>query len=270
MKRIILSFIGLLLLQLLSYAQTIKDYKGKVYIFDGYEVGKECDELGNNVAATNTTMLKGSLFTVEKVPTAATLVIKFLSWDKGSANEATYNLKAAAAAGGKPTQRFFLITLKSFTESCSEHQYASKWDVNMGTLTTPFKFRRNPSLFTTNLNLGASISAQRKLTTNWSLGLVAGLSLSQIVLDDFSTGGVVATTTERPAVTPSFSLMGGYKNINIVIGIGWDIINKTSDVEKSWTYNGKRWFGIGVGISLFNPNTDPNSTPATGDQKKGK
>lgn len=85
-----------------------------------------------------------------------------------------------------------------------------------------------------------------------------GISLTKVELDKFSTNDFVADKTERPAFTPSFSILFGFKSVNITAGIGWDIVNKISDVEKSWVYNGNRWFGIGIGINLFSSNKQDN------------
>lgn len=242
-------------MQQYSHAQNIDHYKGKIYIFDAYEVGVECDALGGNTGAS-TTMLKGAMFSVERVPDATHLVIRFLKWKKDQTKVSKYNLKASGE------RVFFLLTKAIFDASCSEHQLVPAWDINFGSMTTPFKFRSHPFLFTTNLNLGTSVAFQKKFEKSWSWGIIGGLSLSSVSLDSFSTKGIVKNVTERPAVTPSFHGMIGYKNINITIGLGWDFINRTSSIEEIWIYHGKRWIGIGIGVSLFNANSNAQGTEA--------
>lgn len=268
MKKQLFSLILLFYICSNSYSQeTIHKYKG-TYIFDAYEKVKECDVLGNNISATSTTILIGSLFTVVRVPDQKHLVIKFLDWSKKQqAKVEKYNYTIDKSTNTK-TEKFFLLEKSVFDKSCSQYTPQQRWDITFGTLTTPFKFRHNPFLFTTNLNLGTSVSFQKKFFTNWSWGVVAGLSLSSVALDSFSTKGAVMASTERPAVTPSIHAMIGYKNINLMVGFGWDIINKTSTLEKSWIYSGKRWIGIGVGVSLFNSNTTPEATHPQEGQKQ--
>ena len=200
---------------------------------------------------------------MERILDGKSVVIKFINWKKDSTNRVTYNFKSPQ----DKTPFFFSLDSTTFANSCSEYTYVGNWDITFGTFTTPFKFRHNPLLFTNNLNLGTSICFQVKKGPNWSLGFVGGLSLSSITLDNFSTKGAVPSSTERPAVTPSLNLMIGYKNINLMFGLGWDYINKTSPLEESWIYNGKHWVGVGVGISLFNSNPATASTVKAEGQK---
>lgn len=284
MKKLLLFSIACFCISFVSFSQeTIQKYKGKTYIFDAYEQAKECDYMGAN-PKDPITVLKGSLFTVERVTDNGDLVIKFLTWHlpKASAknrydialdNREKYNFKSDPSKGvnsltkQNDNVKFFLLEKNIFDKSCSEYTIQQRWNITFGTLTTPFKFRHDPFLFTTNLNLGTSVSFQKKFFTNWSWGIVAGLSLSSVVLDSFSTKGIVMTSTDRPAVTPSLHGMIGYKNINITLGIGWDIINKTSTLENSWIYNGKRWIGVGIGVSLFNSSSTPETTKPQEGQK---
>jgi hypothetical protein len=265
MKQSLFCFLSFLFFQCSFASDGIQPYKGKVYIFDSWEQAKRCDVLGNNVAGTATTMEKGAQFTVERVPDATHLVIRFLKWKNDNTKNTTYFKNTAALVGGS-SDIFFLLSKAVFDASCSEFKKEQKWDIVFGSLTTPFKFRRDPFLFTTNLNLGTSVSYQRRISSNWSFGFIGGLSLSSISIDSFSTKGFITNVTERPAVTPSIHGMFGYKNINLTIGMGWDFINRPTAVEQRWLYHGKRWVGIGIGVNLFNAGNNEQGTKA---QKQG-
>ena len=256
MKKAALLLSTFILVQHFCFSQGMQPYKGKTFIFDAYEQAQECDALGGNIGAT-IIVLKGALFTVERVPNATHLVIKFRKYNDATKRSA-FNFKTSAA--GTQEVAFFLLPKAVFDASCSEYKYEQRWDINFGALTTPFKFRSSPFLFTTNLNLGTAVSWQRKFFKNWTIGLVGGLSLSSVALDSFSTKGTVSSVTERPAVTPSFHGMIGYKNINLTLGIGWDFINRPTGIEESWIYHGKSWIGIGLGVSLFNANNNASTT----------
>lgn len=262
----------------------IEKYKGKTFIFDSYEQIKTCTNIGGNVNLSTTTAIKGSLFTVEHVMDNGDLVIVFNKWNlpkKTNSNYAIaldnrskYNFKSEPTKGIKSNATesdnilFFLLEKKVMEASCSEYTISKSWEITFGTITTPFKFRSSPFLFVTNLSLGTSVCFQKKIFSNFSWGIIGGLSLSSVTLDSFSTKGLVKTNTDRPAVTPSIHAMIGYKNINLTLGIGWDFINRTSNIEESWNYQGNRWIGIGIGVSLFNANTNTTSTSKTQDQTK--
>lgn len=265
MKQLLITLVFCIMLKSTTYAQGIQQFKGKTYIFDAYEQAIECDILGTP-AGTLTLMLKGSLFTVVRVPDATHLVIKFLKWKSDQSKISKYNYKVAAA-DSNTIEIFFLLDKSVFDASCSEYEFEQKWDINFGALTTPFKFRLSPFQFTPNLNLGTSVSYQRKFSKNWAWSIVGGISLASVSLDSFSTKGIIINATERPAVTPSVHGMLCYKTINLTLGIGWDFINRPSEIEKNWIYHRKTWIGIGIGVSLFNSNNTAQSTKAEKGQK---
>jgi len=272
----------LLVASRLDAQDNIEQYKNKTYIFDSYEQVTECSALGAPVAgAIPITVIKGSIFTVERVMANGDLVIRFNQFNlyKDPAkraiaitNRLTYNFKTEPQAAvnsvnrAQDNVRFFLLAKNTMTASCSEYVYTSSWTIYFGTITTPFKFRFKPFLFTTNLSLGAAICFQKTFHKDFSWGIIPGLSLSSVTLDSFSTRGTVTTSSDRPAITPSVHGMLGYRNINLLVGIGWDFINKTSTIEESWIYQGKMWMGVGIGISLFaasNTSANTNTTQST-------
>lgn len=254
-----------------------KNFLGKKYIFDANEYVIACDFVGKSLLnQPGANAYRGMLFTVERITEEGSLVIKFSEWilpsrqkntekyERAILNRGLYNFSTIEGKSpkestfGLDTIRYFLLSRSIFDKSCSEKE--PLWTIDIGVLISPFKFRSNPFLFNQNYNLGTCLMVNRKVRKNFSIGAGLGLSVSQVILDDFSTNGAVQENTERPAVTPSLSLMGGYRRINIVLGIGWDFINRTSEIEKSWTYQGKTWFGVGLGYSLFNSSSTASST----------
>lgn len=259
---------------LLCRGQAIQNYKDKTFVFNFYEQGKACDVLGITIDPNPIVMLKDALFTVERVVDDTLLVIRFLNWKSGSEKSAIYNYESTEVIdtkvdknGIKSTkktynraEKFFAIPKSVFEKSCSEYTVTQKWDITLGTLMTPFKLRNDPFQFTTNLNLGTMIVGRINLKHGFNIGASLGLSLSSVQLDSLSTNGTVTAATERPAFTPSVGIIFGYKNINLTLSRGWDFINKNSSIERSWVYQGKPWFGLGIGISLFKIDSG-NSTP---------
>ncbi|MES2379352.1 MAG: hypothetical protein V4553_22360 [Bacteroidota bacterium] len=258
---------------------SIEDYKGKSYIFDGNFNVFECDAVGKNVSHQPTTVFIGSVFDVVAInndnkPTCM-LVIKFHIWKKTDTitaiKRATFNYKTTAgrdkrSINAEDNVRYFLLSKDDLTGSCSEYVNPKLATITFGTFTTPFKFRPTKSLWSNNLSLGTAVYINRKWTANSTYGLVVGISLSAVTLDSLSTNAYTKKNSDRPALTPSLSLVYAYKNINFIAGMGIDYINKTSPLEASWIFNGKPWIGFGIGINLFSTTTAP-ATTKTQDQK---
>jgi hypothetical protein len=256
----------------------IQAYKNKVFIFDGDTKIVECDAFGIPIDIKRiTTAPKGSVFTVTHVDgDNCNLVITFRGKFIDSEKQVKLNYKIIYNDSKALTDfdlnkdeniRKFLLSKDEFTNSTSEYTGSGKFDITFGSFVIPFKFRPTKSLFTSNLNLGGAAYFNYKLNTNNSIGAVTGISLSSVTLDSLSTDYKVKTSSERPALTPSLSVVYSHKNVNFSVGMGWDFINKTSVIENSWIFNGKKWVGFGIGINLFTANTGSANTTKTDQQK---
>lgn len=264
MKKLLILF-NFLFFFFMSYGQIQNEYVGKTYIFNYFENIEQSNELGNKTFGPRLA-LQGSLFTIVRV-LDKNFVIKFNNWKfipKNYENIKRYNGELKENEIIQPI--FFILDKEVFKKSCSE--YKKNWDIDFGTFTTPFKLRTKPFIFTTDLNLGASISFRKRISQDFYWGAIGGLSLSSIKLDSLSTNGIVKTPSDRPAVTPSISGLVGYKNVNIIFGVGIDYISQTSIIENSWVYNKKPWFGFGIGISLFSRHTESSDVSVTVGQTK--
>jgi hypothetical protein len=275
MKRILLSLAVFLVATGKLLAQgNMQPYIGNTYIFDGFVQVTECTNIGKPVPNARTvTAPQGAKFVVVAAPDDKNIVFRFTTFNisgsaakqaQGHAAQLTYNFKdnpQPGAIGASKKSRdtiFFALPISTLTSTCSI--YTPKSSFNFGSVTTPFKYRFNPGQFTSNLSLGAQVYYQRTFSKDYSWGIMAGVSLTSVTLDSFSTKGVVTTSTDRPALTPSIGAMLGYKNINILVSLGLDHINKTSTIEESWVYNNKVWLGFGIGISLFTASSNSTTT----------
>lgn len=261
---------------------SIKGQSGKVYIFNQNDTVVNSTALGQKIGPP-IVAYKGTRFTIEHIDSLnGNLTIKFLPFKAliqnnanstqrytpaSLASRAQYNFltdpltisgispRAARAAELDPSgnTRYFEITNSQASVSISSYaDTVARWTVSLGALTTPFKLRPSKGLFTSNLNLGTAVSIQYQASVNWAIGGIIGLSLSSVTLDSASTGGLLSTPSERPAITPSFSALVSYKNINFTLGVGIDYINTETNIEKAWIFNKKPWIGFGIGLSLFN------------------
>ena len=202
--------------------------------------------------------------------------------DKENENFYQYNVKYFDKSGKKikdealsnKNTKFFRLKKRDFDNSCKEHvpvKLWPKWDFTYGPLTVPFKIRNffnSGSLaFTPNLSLGGAIYGQYKITKDFSIGGVAGISVSSITLDSVSTKGVVKTSNTgntRPSLTMTAQILLAYKSINVIAGVGFDFIDIASPIEHSWIYQGKPWFGLGIGVNLFNGGSTAPKAPSSG------
>lgn len=266
MKALTLSLFFFLVL--LKDLDALDPAPGKVYVFNYIEQVTPSDGLGNT-SGTSITIDAGVRFVIKHLMPNGDLVIAFNEWESTN-NQKKYNYQFDASGKSTGILLYFLLARTVFDNSCKEYVYVPNWDISFGTLTTPFRFRHQPFLYTNNVSLGATIAFTKKIYQNFSVGVVPGISLTKVELDKFSTNGFVEDKTERPALTPSISLLFGYKNINVTAGIGWDIVNRVSDTEKSWIYNGAHWFGIGIGINLFSSNKESDTAEQPADQTNKK
>jgi hypothetical protein len=242
-----------------SIGYTIKDINtNHEYIVAGNIEVYECNPVGKiNPGSTALIAKIGYQFNIEAVNSATgDVAVKFYPF-KTQPNAKNFN------------DKYFVIKKFDLDNSTKDNTDASKWVISYGALIIPFKFRPTKTLFTNNLNLGSSVYFQYQINKNFSHGVVAGISLSSVTLDSLSTNFKIKTNTDRPAFTPSLSYVISYKNISFTTGLGVDLINKTSVVEKSWIFNGKPWIGFGIGINLFNSGSVPaNKTEPAVDQVK--
>ena len=284
MKKIFLLTVVLCIAFFSSYAQdsthtttaiitscSMTPYAGKSYVFNGNVQIVECDAVGHSISANPANAIKGSVFDVVSIISPdCDLVIQFHVWKNidptSFIKRQMYNYKSTAdkdvstITKSNDNIRYFILKKNDMINICSEYVNPRTPTVAFGTFSMPFKFRPSKSNFTSNLSLGTSVYVNSQLTTNSSCGFVVGLSLSSVSLDSLSTNGKIKTSSDRPAITPSFSLVYAYKNINFIFGVGADYINKTSAIEQNWIYNGKPWLGFGIGINLFSAASTQTTT----------
>ncbi len=272
MKKTICLLLAIAIKSALSFAQTtnivktvkkdttsdtnFEKFSTDEFIFKFTMPVKPCDQFGNVTAnASVETAFKGNQFHISSITPSGNFVIQFNNF----LDSKRRNLNG----------KYYLIEKDTYPmgKYWADNMDDPKFTVNFGTLVTPFKFRPTKSLFTSNLNLGSMANFQLETGRGWSVGALLGISLSQVTLDSLSTNYKVKTTTDRPALTPSFSFMTSNGKVDFTLGFGIDYINRTSIIEQSWIFNGKPWIGFGIGISLFsNNNSTAKKTTASGDQ----
>ncbi len=268
-----------------------------VYIFYGSPPVTKSDQAGTALTADDITSAIApmySTFTIHKKKGANTYVIRFQSWStkknlfesesshtKNLTKALTYNYLAPSGTqatfqgkskiGEKTTlitglreEAFFTISAQDLKDYAYVYNPKPKYEFNYGTIS--YLARMRPQIGTvagrwsTDLNLGLTAGIKRNYGKNVGLSLLAGLAVTKVNLDSVSTNGVVKTTSEKPALTPSLNLLFSFQNFSIGFGIGMDWVNEDSKETSSWIYNKKVFYAIGFGINIFRSSSNENTT----------
>lgn len=232
----------------------------------------------NPPAPSSTTIIaqKGWRFVVDQ-PDNTGYVIKFLKWenDNNPNNQtiyATVNTVAMLDSKGniqqvsQETINFYHITKQDFENFTKKYvQDNPKFGFVTGAITVPIKIRPagskkdsngnklRPSDFTGDINIGLSIGLRIRLDKSGKGFLIpsAGLNLSSVSIDENTVrNGVITTKTNASSLTPFMGIIGEYDKFQIALITGWDRL--AGKVGENWIYQGKPWFGVGLGYNIFN------------------
>ncbi|SHF76666.1 hypothetical protein [Flavobacterium defluvii] len=266
------------------------------FIFYGKPDITKCDGSGtvlesDDYAATNAPLY--STFTIHKKQ-GDNYIISFLDWSTSKSmfkSEDTYNKNLVKAltynylapkgtfeAFNSKTksndknitvttlrkEAFYLISKNDLKEYAYKYDPKPSYEFNYGTISYLARMRPKvgniPGKWSTDLNLGLTAGVRKNIGKNFGLSLLAGIGITKISLDSISTKGVVKTTSEKPALTPSLNLLFSYQNFSIGFGAGMDWINEDSKESSAWIYNNKIFYGIGFGINIFQSSSNQNKT----------
>lgn len=215
------------------------------------------------------------------------VIIHFLEWNKGnSKNKTIYATKkevtvADSDAKGQLVNETVLVDqINYYYLSNADHENHYKVYVNenplfsfvTGAMTVPIKIRPGsdavdddgnklrPFDFTGDVNIGLSIGLRIRVDSKGKGFLIpsAGINLTSVSIDETTVkNDIISSKTNASSLTPFVGLIGEYDNFQIAALVGWDRLSgKTGE---NWLYQGKPWFGIGLGYNVFNTS---NNTPA--------
>ncbi len=251
--RIKLTFIGVLLLSISSYAQTkildtIKkdtaalinvSYKFK-YDLSGLPFEEVFYERGKQEGLAD-----------QKVPTGG-YKVKALYEKQGYVYYKYWEFEDSTLQSKYNDGKIFKMKKEDFM-IITNRLYRRYKGAKVGAYTIPFRLRGINSGnfdFETALSLQANVVfgfGQQTKQESW-LDLSWGLGLTKINLD--SDNSKVTESRTASALTTS---LGGVikldKYVNLGLFLGWDFLGK-KDRETEWIYNKKPWLGIGINISF--------------------
>lgn len=208
------------------------------------------DILGRQLDTTVYIAPKGAVF--YKIGTkGSNVIIRFWVWK----NDTTLmeQLNYVADESNIIRNKYFLLSLDEFNAKAIP-RYNKQPSFTLGAAAIPLRIRSNPFDYSGDFSFGTSFGAKFPLADyqDISLNLTGGLHLTSITLDSLDTNGKVRSTasTTTAALTPLLGAVFEFSKAQVGFYLGWDFINGVQ--QKNWIYQGKPWFSIGAGISLFN------------------
>lgn len=190
----------------------------------------------------------------------------------------TYNIKSTAPDNvkNKENLRYFKVS-KEILQTYAVHNSYILPSLTFGLLNFPFKYRTSFSGhgdFAGAFNFGAAIgiSARKKSYKNRTFSFISGYSISNTVLnksDVRRNEGDLATANNYTSFSLSFGPMVEYNKVQAGAFIGFDFLNRLNQDRFGWKNQGKLWFSIGIGYTIFSKqgdekiSTEVNKEPTT-------
>lgn len=267
MKRVIIIFVMFFLLEGAIAQNTVDVFRRVTTSI----VLQECDYSGITVGKQKKTIPAGSKFTVQNKKEGG-YVIKFWGWsisekEKDSINK---NLDINKSIKMSPLKNSNLEKYLNYNiDENGEYRYffipdwqfdnltiaiESKIDPIYGITSIPFKIRRGFDV-TKDVALGAAVGIKYRVfpASDFSVNLLLGIAYSNVTLDSLNTNGMLKESTDKAAFTPYGGLVFDWKKVQLGLFMGADFLAKKD--RNNWQSQGKKWYGIGLGFSIFDHKT---------------
>jgi len=214
----------------------------------------ECNILGHQLDSTVQVAPKGAIFSKIAVG-SDNIIIRFWLW-KGDADKRN---KLNYADSTKTTWKYFLLSTDEFNLKAIPRQ-TKKSSFVLGATSTPFRMRHSPFDFSPSLSFGTSFGVKVPLSNYQpiSINFVGGLHITHVTIDSFDTQGAVRDIggDSEPAISPVLGVVLEFHKVQVGFYLGWDFIS--SEDKNNWIYQGKTWFSLGIGTSIFNSSSTAN------------
>jgi hypothetical protein len=188
-------------------------------------------------------------------------IVQFLDW-----NDTTTLFRTFNADEGTVGRKFFCVNrelLQRFARRVEATGFIEGEPV-FGILTLPIKLRGKAGSagfdFTNDAAFGATGGWKVRLSpySQRSLSLVVGIGLSSIALTKENTNAKVTDAISRPAFTALGGVVLDLDKFQLGVFAGQDRISQPQTTD--WAYQGKTWFGLGIGLRIFGSETAKPST----------
>lgn len=242
----------------------------------GEAILQECDINGSEKGFDPIVVPSGSKFTIVGVKTVGEqeyYIIRFWAWDTTGINNINSknafqidtvlskkditireNYSKAAKYNydfSRPVENLRFFRIQKSTLEFYATEIVSRWSPSIGSIALPFKYRYQSGEFKKDLSIASmgGIKMQINSKRTASFTFLVGVGISSVGLDSLNTKGKVLETQDRSAVSLSAGIVYQWDRLQIGIFTGNDWL--TTPNKDNWSYQGKNWLSIGIGVSLF-------------------
>lgn len=262
----------LMLLSVVSINFSQELERDKTYVFTKGTAITPYNKITSEAKGNKIIAQSGWKFKIDETVTDG-YVIRFLKWESSKEEESENNKKNTLYFEKNTAPIYFHISKESF-EKNTEIQQAKipMWSFVSGALTVPIKIRpggdeRDPETmtrirqfdFANDINIGLSAGVKLRIDNKQRafLNLVGGVSLTSIAVDEDNTRNFVDQKTNASSITYSVGLVFQYDDFQIGLINGWDYLSR--DLGDNWVYQGRPWYGVGLGLSIFSSKDKSNT-----------
>lgn len=154
-------------------------------------------------------------------------------------------------------QKYFRVPVGVLDSNAYKEEIITS-SLAVGALNFPFKIRPQGKSFDFNgaFNFGVAVGWKVKHESwrKYNYNILGGMSVSQINIDTISATrnkDILLSANGYSALSLSLGIMVENQKVQIGAFIGWDWLNRTNQSNFGWAYQGKPWFSIGIGYSIF-------------------
>lgn len=265
----------LFLLSILFGTNVVFSQDTEVYYFKSATAVVEYDIIADQATTDIYVAQKNFRFNVDRA-TLTGYVITFIKWDESGEDNQEKNqrfyqeasqrtLKVTGTQVLEGQQKYFYISKQDFAEFTGVYvDNNPKYSFVTGALIVPIKIRPGsepdketgervrPFDFTSDFNIGISAGLRMRLEKQGDhhLNIIGGISITSVAVEEQTTQDFLDAKTNAAAITINAGLIYEYKDFQAGFIMGWDRLSR--ELGDSWVYQGKPWFGLGIGYNIFN------------------
>lgn len=272
MKKVII-----IILMLMSANVTFAQTKSGSYLTKLQLELQECSSNGTPIAGSMQTIPQNAIFTIVGIDKDEKYYIRFWKWtlSEDEMNDLKIYRESVTLRTNKPEDdehfkpilekvrkfetlnqdvnnnltRYFLIDEGFITNYCTKK--INKIVPTSGATALPFKWRPKTKEVIPNFSFAGLVGARWNVKAKSTLTFSAliGLGLSTVALDSNNAKGLNISGSDRSAITIPVGVVTNWRGIQFGVFSGLDFISNNK-IDK-WMNQGKPWFSIGLGISVF-------------------
>lgn len=276
MKKVLLFFFSIMLSQLSAFAQEDDETISKVdRLYDVHLplLALKCLDVNGKIGLDTIYKLikKGARFYTLETKDNGSVIVQF--WFDGTTFDTSVVFDSYDDK--KINRRNTYLITKKDLENRTRRRYStglfSKYSSFSGTSITggvtilPFKFRPRIEIngkkdgfeFSKDIQLGVSGGIKQRIShyNPFYLNLLINIGISSVTLDDYNTRGTIKDNIDLAALTYAGGVVLDFNKIQFGIFAGKDRISDRN--RSNWIYQGKTWWSIGFGYSIFSVSTKP-------------